>query len=125
MAKKVEKKIREVVVESFPPVIINGKPYETALYDGVRRFVGNQAVILMDEVANEANAGHINRIHRAFLRREVTLEDFIDFFALLNGSIGHFEDSLWSAISLNPQVFDGKRFEDLVTIDHNYPEEKK
>jgi hypothetical protein len=87
-------------------VTINGKEYPTQLYDGVQRFVGNGAVDFMVEASMKAGYA-LNDLVLAVLHGEVSLEDYIVFFTLKRGSLGHFVDSLGSLIDFNPEIFPG------------------
>lgn len=99
------------------PVKINGKEYPTALYNGVQRFVPNAAVnFLVDAVVHD-NSNHYNELGHQFILQNIPLNDYIDFMAMCNGSLGHFEDSLSSSIDMNPRFF-GKSYEELVVIEN-------
>lgn len=97
---------------------INGKEYRTALYSGVQRFVPNAAVdFLVNAIVRDPHSDLYHELRLKFIEQEISLEDHIDFMAMCNGSLGHFEDSLSSNIDMNPHLFKGS-YEELVVIEN-------
>lgn len=103
------------------PVKINGKTYRTALYNGVQRFVPNGAVnALVDFIIHSRTPESVeayNELAAKVLDGEISLEDYIEFYTLCKGSLGHFEDSISSLIDLNPSFFPGS-YKELVKIEN-------
>lgn len=99
------------------PVKINGKSYDTALYSGVQRFVPNGAVNFLVSSIIAGGGDAYNQLGVEILEGRVSLEDNIELLTQLNGSLGHFEDSLSSLIDLNPSRFSGS-YDELVKIEN-------
>lgn len=87
-------------------VTINGKEYSTQLYDSVQRFIPQSAVEFI--VNQTMNTFVLNELAVAVLKKEVSIEDYIDFETMHGCSVGKVCDSIDSIIGMNDHIFPGK-----------------
>lgn len=86
-------------------VTVNGIEYPTMMYDGVRRFIPNEAVAFV--VDNTMETYVLNDLKRALFAGEIPLQDYYEFMMYTGYSVGGWHDAMWSTIEGNPHIFPG------------------
>lgn len=111
-------------VEEIVMVKVNGKECPTKLYDGVQRFVPNEIVNyindqILDAFMNNKDTlqADLNSIGIKLLKKELPLQDYIEYLTMTGYSVSGFCDAVYSIVELSDRIFEGET-EDWFTIEN-------